>query len=90
MSDGFPSLQPNAYRDTPLADVLPVEAPPTPGGDERERVEAYRPQLTPGGRMHPLFRFVPDEAENQAVWQRLAKLYWSADGCRPSISAAIR
>jgi hypothetical protein len=39
--------------------------------------------------MHPLFRFVPDEAENQAVWQRLAKLYWSADGCRPKPAAEV-
>jgi hypothetical protein len=83
-----PRAGPGAYRDTPLADVLPVEGPAVPP-PETDRTEGYRLRLTPVGQMHPLFRFVPDEAENQAVWQRLAKLYWSADGCRPKPAAEV-
>ncbi len=69
---------PHAYRDTPLADVLPIEVPAGSVGDDRDRPEGYRLRLTAVGRMHPMFRLVPDETDNQAVWDRLAPLYWSA------------
>jgi hypothetical protein len=82
-------FQPYAYRDTPLADVLPVEVPSGAAGDERDRTEGFRLQLSPLGRMHPLFRFVPDEADNQAVWERLAPLYWSAGPLKPKPAAEV-
>ena len=39
--------------------------------------------------MHPLFRFVPDEADNQAIWDRLTPLYWSAGTCQPKPAAEV-
>ncbi|HEY1378934.1 MAG TPA: VWA domain-containing protein [Gemmataceae bacterium] len=80
---------PHAYRDTPLADVLPVEVPANAAPDDRDRIDGYRLQLTPVGRMHPLFRFVPDEADNQAIWDRLAPLYWSAGPYKPKPAAEV-
>src|SRR5207247_2415860 len=40
---------PNAYRDTPLKDILPIEIT-GPAPDEVNRVEGYRPELTAMGR----------------------------------------
>jgi hypothetical protein len=72
---------PHNYKNTPLADVIPVEpltdkVPPEPGA----RVERLRPELTPVGRMHPIFRFSADEAENLSLWQRLAPMYFYSKG----------
>ena len=54
-----------------------------------ERVEGYRPELTAAGRFHPLFRFHPQEAENAAIWNRLAELYWWAEGYRAKWGAEV-
>ena len=75
------SFNPHSYKDTPLADVMPVEPliprmPPEP----EKRTERLRPELTPSGRLHPIFRFSPDEAENLNVWQRLAPMFWASTG----------
>jgi hypothetical protein len=79
---------PHAYKDTPLAAVLPVEigkgAP-----DFEDRVEPYRLELTPAGQMHPIFRFVPDEADNKKIWQNLAPMYWWAENYRPKPLAEV-
>ena len=32
--------------------------------------------------MHPIFRFSSDEAENMAIWQQLAPMYWWSSGYR--------
>lgn len=72
---------PHAYRDTVLRDILPVEPLGTMPPDT-ERPTTYRPELTPAGRFHPLFRFSPDDAENSAIWNRLAPLHWWSEGYR--------
>jgi hypothetical protein len=79
---------PHAYRNTPLQDVLPVEVT-GPEPPEVERTEGYRPELTTLGRFHPLFRFDPDEGKNQEVWERLAEMYWYAEGYRPKPAAEV-
>jgi hypothetical protein len=77
---------PQAYRETPLADVLPVEplvVAPAPA-------EPFRPELTPAGRLHPLFRFHPEEAENTAIWsKRLAELVWHSEAYRVKPGAEV-
>ena len=75
-------FSPNAYRDTPLRDLLPVELPAErpQDADEAPRLDSYRPELTPAGRMHPIFRFSPDEKENDEIYGRLREMYWWADG----------
>jgi hypothetical protein len=84
-------FSPNAYRDTPLRDLLPVEiaAERAQDADEAPRVESYRPELTPAGRMHPIFRFSPDEKENDDIYGRLREMYWWADGVVPKRAAEV-
>lgn len=77
-----PFHNPHSYKDTPLADVLPVESLGKNPAEPEARVDRLRLELTPVGRMHPIFRFSPDEAENQAVWQKLAPMFWHASGYR--------
>lgn len=81
---------PHAYRDTALADVLPVicEGPPSaPAGDTLK--EPFRPRLTAAGQSHPLFRFSAEEADNNEIWNRLPSLYWYARGYRRKLSAEV-
>jgi hypothetical protein len=79
---------PHAYKDTPLASVLPIEiGRPPPEADER--TEGYRLELTAGGRLHPIFRFVHDEGENLAIWQQLAPMYWWSENYRPKPLAEV-
>jgi hypothetical protein len=83
-------FNPHTYKNTPLADVMPVEpltdkVPPEPAA----RNERLRPELTPLGRMHQIFRFSPDEAENLAIWQRLAPMYFFSRGYRTKPLAEV-
>jgi hypothetical protein len=67
---------PRAWRDTPLAGLLPVmtaEAP-IPWLDSPD--EAFRIQPTAEGRSHPLVKLAAEAKENDAVWGRLPPLYW--------------
>jgi uncharacterized membrane protein len=80
---------PAAYRDTPLADVIPIEPVSDPVFDDADRQKPFRLRLTPIGQMHPLFRLAPDEIENQAVWDRLMPLFWSSGPLRPKPAAEV-
>ena len=80
---------PYSYRQTVLADVLPIDVVRDEAPADRERMEGYRPQLTAVGRFHPIFRFEPDEADNSRVWNHLAELYWWADGYRAKWGAEV-
>jgi uncharacterized membrane protein len=85
-----PNFGPQAFKDTPLADILPVEPtanlPPEPNDD---RQDDYNLELTPVGRMHPIFRLQRDEAENAAVWKELPPLHWYAEGFRTKPLAEV-
>ncbi len=83
---------PRAYKDSPLKDVLPIDLVSDPGTEERAAepiTEGYRLELTPVGRMHPMFRFSPDEHENDAIWTKLREMYWYADGYQPKRAAEV-
>lgn len=83
-----PQFMPVAYRDTPLASVLPVDTGRAePGGVSR--ATGYKPRLTAIGRTHPAFRFAPDEQENVDVWNRLKPFLWAAAGLRPKPAAEV-
>jgi hypothetical protein len=80
---------PHAWKNTVLKDVLPVViSGPEPELD-REWVEGYRPVLTPVGRLHPIFRFSSDEAENMGIWEKLPELYWWSEGYRTQPAAEV-
>ncbi len=77
-------FSPHAYKDTPLADVLPIEVTgPQPPEPEGGYVEAYHLEVTPVGRSHPIFRFVPDEVQNASICNELTPMYWWSEGYRP-------
>jgi hypothetical protein len=76
---------PQAYKDSPLKDVLPIELTGNHSidGVDLPRIDGFRTELTPVGRLHPIFRFSPDEKENDEVWSRLREMYWWSDGYQP-------
>ena len=74
------NFNPHAYRDTPLADVLPIEPSATPPPEPDERTEGYHLELTPVGSFHPIFRFESNVAANQGILQKLKPMYWHAQG----------
>ncbi|MBY0527706.1 MAG: VWA domain-containing protein [Gemmataceae bacterium] len=82
---------PRSYKDSPLADVLPIQvAGGAPMEDpDASRIEGFRPALTPLGRLHPIFRFNPDETENAAIWNHLAETYWFSEGYRLQPAAEV-
>jgi hypothetical protein len=76
---------PEAFADTPLAEVLPVvvgDAAAARPAEEQPLTDEYQPRLTPAGRIHPLFRFSSDEVESARIWANLKPLYWYARGYR--------
>jgi hypothetical protein len=79
---------PQAFKDSPLRDILPIEVA-GPERDESEYVVPFQPKLTGTGRFHPIFRFSPDEADNTAVWEHLAKIYWWSECYRAKPGAEV-
>jgi hypothetical protein len=82
---------PHAYKGTPLQDVLPIDlltdrqpdVPPNPA-------EAFRPELSPIGRMHPIFSFNSrDEKENDEIWSGLKEMYWWSEGYEAKRAAEV-
>ncbi len=83
---------PAAYADTPLAEVLPVTPDPMmtrPTEWNDTATMGFRPQLTPAGRQHPLFRFSPDDVEASSIWNRLQPLFWFAKGYRKKPNTVV-
>ncbi len=83
---------PHAYKGTPLQDVLPIDllADRQPPGPPGGYTEPYRPELTPVGRMHPIFAFNSrDERENDEIWNSLKELYWWSEGYEAKRAAEV-
>jgi hypothetical protein len=83
---------PQAYKDTPLKDVLPIDVLTDKEAEARAAepiAEGYRPELTPVGRMHPVFRFDPDERVSEETWNRLREMYWYADSYQVKRAAEV-
>jgi hypothetical protein len=80
---------PFAYKDSPLKDVLPIDINSDKAPEDVDIAESYRPILTPMGRMRPIFRFSPDERENDELWNRLKEMYWFADGYQIKRAAEV-
>lgn len=91
---GVQEFMPNAYKDTPLADVLPVIPADDEVAGEKAILDAglhdgYRPVLTPVGQQHPIFRFVTDDAQNAEIWQQLPPMYFAASRYRLKNAAEV-
>jgi hypothetical protein len=77
-----PLYAPHAYKDTPLAEILPIEPVGKPPAEPADRSKPFHTELTPLGRTHSMFRFSSDDGENMAIWQKLAPMYWWSSGYR--------
>jgi hypothetical protein len=90
-------FSPRAYKHSPLKDVLPIDitgeradGQPAPVEDLDEGIlESYRMELTPAGRLHPIFRFSHEDKANEDIWGRLKEFYWYADGYTPKRAAEV-
>jgi hypothetical protein len=70
------SYNPHRYKGTPLADVMPVEPTQDAPPPEVLHKEPWRPKLTALGKIHPMFRFGPDQNESVNIFDGLQKIYW--------------
>ncbi len=75
-----PKYMPLAYRDTPLARLMPVD----PGGvrlpDPNQPItEGFKLKPTELGLAAPAMQLGDSPAETQAIWQNLPDLYWYAE-----------
>ena len=78
-----PRYAPQAYRNTPVEAILPVDisAVRAPIGDDRGATQGFRPIITPEGEASPIFRFFGDREENRKyIKDELPLLYWYARG----------
>lgn len=74
---GGPQSAPHAYRESPLADLLPIEIGPS-ANRARTGSQGFSPRLTVDGRNNPIFRFAADENENDQILASLPVMYWYA------------
>lgn len=74
-----PRFTPFAYRETPLASLLPVDLTKTrlPSGTNAVSEEmAFQVRLTALGQTTGFMRLVDDSQDNQRVWDKFPKLRW--------------
>lgn len=76
-----PSCNPHIFRNTPLAELLPVEPLGEAPVDQRI-ASPFRPKLTPDGDAHPIFRFDRDDGKNRKIWQAQTPIFWQSTGYR--------
>ncbi|MSU76519.1 MAG: VWA domain-containing protein [Gemmataceae bacterium] len=80
---------PHRYGKTPLADVMPIEPTRDNPPEDRTRVDRFRPELTPAGRVHPLIQFSPDAVDNVRTFNSLTPLFWHSTGYRIKPLASV-
>ncbi len=84
-----PEGNPQTFRDTPLAELLPVELASSSGTAMSAAEEEFRPRLTVAGRASPIFRFGADEAESSSIFEQLPGVYWFAPVERAKPAASV-
>ena len=63
------------YRETPIAEILPVDLPPRGTPVPALTVEdRFSPRIADGMERHPVLELLPDPRENVGAWARLAPL----------------
>ncbi|MEQ9065160.1 MAG: hypothetical protein RLO18_00485, partial [Gimesia chilikensis] len=82
-----PRFSPQAYFNTPLQGLLPVEiSKSAPNAEYAPVIEGFQPELTTEGQFSTsIFRFADSAEESQRIWNRLPELYWffTADDVKP-------
>ncbi|MBW8884563.1 MAG: hypothetical protein JF612_07260 [Planctomycetia bacterium] len=76
-----PRYTPLAYRDTPIAHLLPMNLDTvTVPGPRAATSDSFRPQLTSLGEASPMMQLADSGATNERVWkEQLAPLRWMID-----------
>lgn len=75
MIGGPLSFHSGGYGSTPIADILPVDLPPTGTPETRTVVtDRFQPRIASGMERHPLARLLPDPVQNVEAWSRLSPL----------------
>ncbi len=80
---------PHTYKLSPLKNVMPIDLVGDREDRDKELTEGYRLEMTPVGRLHPIFRPVTSEKENEEIWGRLREMYWYAEGYVPKRAAEV-
>lgn len=84
-----PRYMPLAYRDTPIAHLLPMSLDTVTIPEANSAISnSFRPHLSPLGQASPMMQLADAETTNERVWnQQLAPLRWmiSAPDLRPGV-----
>lgn len=85
-----PRFSPQAYANTKLEDLLPIELFETSQtADIAPVIEGFQPELTSEGQFNTsIFRFADTAEKSQTIWNSLPELYWyySAKDVKPGAS----
>jgi hypothetical protein len=75
-----PMFMPLAYRDTPLARLMPIELDGVHFPDQNESItDGFVLKPTELGLASPALQLGDSPAETQTIWQNLPELYWYVD-----------
>ncbi|GAB6063802.1 glutamine amidotransferase [Deferrisoma palaeochoriense] len=88
MLGGDRSFGLGGYRNSPLAEILPVDLSGMVPG-QAFFPGRFRPRVTPAGEAHPILRWRPDPAENRALWDGLPPLEGMNWVLRPRPGAVV-
>ncbi|MGH7139448.1 MAG: VWA domain-containing protein, partial [Pirellulales bacterium] len=84
-----PLYTPMAFRDTPLAELLPIDFETSTGVDPGTIVnEPFQVQPTEAGLLAPTMQLGESLAETVSIWQSLPQLYWLFEA--PALKPAAR
>jgi hypothetical protein len=85
-----PRYTPLAYRDSPLAPLMPMNLDTVSVPDSDAQLDdSFRPHLTPLGLASPVMQLADVSADNEKLWrEELAPLRWFASA--PDLRAGVR
>lgn len=84
-----PRYMPLAYRDTPLAPLIPVDISASSEPPQNQAItEGFIMQPTDLGLASPHMQLGDNESDNRRIWRNLPPLYWMLDS--PQLKPAAR
>jgi uncharacterized membrane protein len=80
---------PQAYRNTPLQDLLPVNITDVQTDDTQTITQGFRPTITSDGEASSIFRFFPSlQINRQYLADRIQPIFWYCHGVVPKPAVA--
>lgn len=80
---------PNAYRRSPIENLLPVDMESVDLGLGGVANKPVRLELTPAGRASPMLRLAERELDSVSRWSALPPIYWTAKVARAKPAAEV-